>query len=57
MKCPWITETKIFKYKDLSLPNGYGVKKESTFGDCIKEYCPFYIMKTCQRIYKEIFKK
>lgn len=49
MKCPWTKTTKIFKYKDLSLINGYGVKKEVTFGDCVKDYCPFYVMGECKR--------
>lgn len=49
MKCPWIKTTKIFKFRDVSLLTGYGVKKEVTFGNCVRYSCPFYVMGKCRR--------
>ncbi len=56
MKCPWIKTTKIFKFRDVSLPTCYGVRKEVTFGGCVKDYCPFYFMGKCKRVDLEFVK-
>ncbi len=42
MKCPWQTVEDTYRYSDMCRLNGYGIKKEITFGDCIKDCCPFY---------------
>ena len=52
MKCPWQTVEDTYKYKDMSKLNWFGIKKVTTFGDCIKGYCPFYNSedKKCNRV-------
>jgi len=53
MKCPWQTVEDTYKYRDtMNKVCGYGVKKVITFGDCIKDYCPFYNSKErkCNRV-------
>lgn len=43
MRCPWQTVEDTYKYRDtMNKVCGYGVKKVTTFNDCIKDYCPFY---------------
>ena len=52
MRCPWTTIEDTYKYRDMSRWEGYGIKKETTFGDCVKDYCPFYNNKKqkCNRV-------
>lgn len=42
MRCPWQTVEDTYKYRDMSRPEGYGIKKVTTFGECIEAYCSFY---------------
>ena len=55
MKCPWQTVEDTYKYLDMSKVNGYGIKKVTTFGECVKNYCPFYHSedKKCNRVHDE----
>lgn len=52
MRCPWQTVEDTYKYRDMSRPEGYGIKKVTTFGECLKAYCPFYHSedKRCDRV-------
>lgn len=52
MKCPWQTVEDTYKYRDMSRPEGYGIKKVTVFGDCITIYCPFYNIeeRRCDRV-------
>ena len=42
MKCPWQTIEDTYKYRDVGKIDGYGIRKEIVFGECAKNYCPFY---------------
>ena len=52
MRCPWQTVEDTYKYRDMSRPEGYGIKKVTVFGECVKNYCPFYHSedKRCDRV-------
>lgn len=42
MRCPWQTTEDTYKYRCMSRSDGYGIMKEIVFGECVKNYCPFY---------------
>ena len=44
MRCPWQTTEDTYKYRDMSRSDGYGIMKEIVFGECVKIYCPFYLI-------------